>query len=199
MIIVNDGSSDHTHKNLQSWIKSKHFSNVFYLNYAKNQGKSHAVQEGLKIANGKYSIIQDADLEYDIQDIRRLVDYIKKNNVEGVISYRRSKFKRINLYDIILKSGVVTLNIIFNFLYKSKFKDLSSGYKIFKTECFKSISLEGKGFTFDYEVIIKFLKKNYSLGQLDVSYNPRSKSDGKKIRIKDGIECFFIVMKYLKS
>lgn len=97
--------------------------------------------------------------------------------------------------DITLKSGVIFLTFLFNFFYNQKFKDLSACYKIFKTKHLKSIQLDSKGYTFCYEVVIKFLNKNLSVGQLSIDYSSRDRQSGKKITIMDGFKCFWVIIK----
>lgn len=198
LIIINDGSTDDSHNLISSWILKSGHLNVRYIDYEKNQGKTNAIKTGIEKTTGNYTIIQDGDLEYDILDIKRLLDYIKKNQLDSVIGHRTSKFQRLSPYDITLKSGVVILTILFNILYRSKFKDLSGGYKIFNTNSLKTIELEGKGFTFCYEVVIKFLKKKYTVGQLNINYHARDRKTGKKISLIDGAYCFLTIIKYLK-
>jgi glycosyltransferase involved in cell wall biosynthesis len=198
IIIVNDGSTDNTHNAVTEWLNNNKIQNYYYIKSEFNQGKTEAIKIGAAQAKGTYCIIQDGDLEYDVNDIPRLVDYITKEKLDSVIGYRINKFQNISLLDTTLKMGVVLLTILFNSLYRTSFKDLSGGYKIFRTEAFKAIQFEGKGFTFCYEVVIKFLKHNFTIGQLDISYSARDKNAGKKIGMIDGYYCFCTIIKHFR-
>jgi glycosyltransferase involved in cell wall biosynthesis len=167
IIIINDGSTDNSHNKIISWIQKSNFSSIHYIYSDSNEGKTGAIKKGIKIAKGNYSIIQDGDLEYTVTDIPRLLNYIIQHQLDSVIGYRIRKFQRFSLLDFTLKLGVLLLTFLFNILYHKKFKDLSGGYKIFKTTHLKSIDLKGRGYTFCYEVVIAFLKKNYTVGQHD--------------------------------
>jgi glycosyltransferase involved in cell wall biosynthesis len=195
VIVINDGSTDGTHLKITEWSTREEKNNFIYLKSELNQGKTGAIKRGILKAQGKYSIIQDGDLEYDVNDISRLVKSIDQDKLDAVIGYRRKKFQKINILDATLKSGVVLLTLLFNILYKTKFKDLSGGYKIFKTEALKAITLEERGFTFCYEVVIKLLKLKKSIGQIDINYSARDKSAGKKIGLMDGYYCFCTILK----
>lgn len=183
---------------ITSWLETHHYQNFFYINSKLNQGKTGALKKGIEVAKGEYSITQDGDLEYDVNDIPRLLSYIKINNFDAVIGHRLTKFQKLDPLDITLKMGVVLLTNLFNILYKTSFKDLSGGYKIFKTQEIRSIEIQGKGFTFCYEVVIKLLKKGLAIGELDIKYNARNRKNGKKIRLIDGLHCFYTIISNLR-
>lgn len=181
---------------ITEWIKKNDHINSHYIHSLANQGKTAAIKQGLEQAKGEYTIIQDGDLEYNFLDIPVLLKYIEEQKVDYVMGVRKSKFQTLNPHDIILKLGVIILAWLFNLLYKTDFKDLSGGYKIFKTEKLKTIHFTEEGFTFCYEVSIKFLQKKYSIAQFPIDYNSRRKNDGKKITFADGFKCLGVILKY---
>ena len=125
LIIVNDGSNDNTKKLIDN--NSSMFNKVVHL--SKNQGKGKAIREGLKIAKNEYIFFQDADLEYDPNDLSNFIKLAKTNNADFVMGSRFSSTTTTPLLDI-LGNKLVTL--IFNIINNSRFSDICCCYCLFK-------------------------------------------------------------------
>ena len=190
IIIVDDGSTDGTRE-----ILSKLIANYKIIFHPKNRGKGAAIRAGLQGVVGNYVVIQDADLEYDPQDYKKLLEYILKNRVEVVYGSRRlgnpRRFSHFSYY-----LGGVFLTFVANLIYRTKITDEATCYKLFKTEIIKSIPLKCEKFEFCPEVTAKIAKKGIKIHEVPINYFPRSEAEGKKIKCKDGLVALWTLIKY---
>jgi len=190
IIIVDDGSKDGTVDILKGLGDG--YKIIYHL---KNQGKGAAIGTGLKEVSGDYLIIQDADLEYDPRDYRKLLETALKNDAEVVYGSRlansQNKFSHVSYY-----LGGLFLNFATNFLYGTKITDESTGYKLFKTEVIKSIPLKCQRFEFCPEVTAKVAKKGIKIYETPINYYPRHIKEGKKIKWRDGVIALWTLIKY---
>lgn len=190
VIIVDDGSGDGSREIL------KNFEDRYKIVYhKKNQGKGAAVRTGLEIASGDYVIIQDADLEYDPQDYKKLLDFALKNNAEVVYGSRRLNLRNKPSYSSYYWGGII-LNWLTNLILGIKITDESTCYKLFKTEVIKSIPLKCKRFEFCAEITAKISKRGIKIYEVPISYSPRHIEEGKKIRWRDGLIALWTLIKY---
>lgn len=183
IIIVDDGSTDRTREMLlKSNVQSPRCKVIFH---EENQGKGMAIRTGLKEATGEVVTIQDADLEYNPQELEKLLLPIIKNNVEVVYG---SRFLQENptLYHRYYW-GNKFLSFLISVLYGAKITDAYTCYKVFKKEALENIKLTSKRFEFEAEITCKLLKKGHKILEIPISYKPRSLESGKKISWKDGL------------
>lgn len=190
IIVVDDGSNDGTEKILKNLQKKYNF---LLLRHSENLGKGAAIKTGLKKVKGDFVLIQDADLEYDPNDYQILLAALDKNSPVVYGSRILGKTKRGNLLYYL---GGRFLTLFFNFLFGSKLTDINTGYKLFRTDVLKNINLESNGFEFCEEVTAKILKFGYSIKEVPIHYYPRGHSQGKKIRVKDGLIALLTIIKY---
>jgi len=199
IIIVDDGSTDGTRQILKGF-EDKY--KVIY--HSQNQGKGMATRTGLGRVTGDYVIIQDADLEYDPQDYKKLLSLAIQNKAEVVYGYRelnsKDKPSHWSYYDRLSRwsyyAGGIVLNWLTNIILGIKIKDESTCYKLFKTETIKSIPLESKRFEFCPEITAKVVKRGIKIYEVPISYTPRSKKEGKKINWRDGVVALWTLIKY---
>jgi len=189
IILVDDGSTDGTRDIL------KGLENEYKIIYhSKNQGKGAAIKTGLNHVLGDYVIIQDADLEYDPKDYRKLLETALKNNAEVVYGSRRlkpqNKYSHISFY-----LGGLLLTWLTKILYGIEITDESTCYKLFKTETIKTIPLKCERFEFCPEITAKIAKRKIKIYEVPINYYPRHKKEGKKIKWRDGIEAVWVLIK----
>jgi glycosyltransferase involved in cell wall biosynthesis len=190
IIIVDDGSTDGTREILEN-LKNK-FKIVYH---PVNLGKGQAIRTGLKFVSGEYVLIQDADLEYDPEDYKKLLDCALKNNAQAVYGSRllNPHHKRAALSYYL---GGIFLNFATNILWGTKITDESTCYKLFKTQTLKSLNLKCRKFEFCPEVTAKIAKRGIKIYEVPISYYPRSKKEGKKIKWRDGLQALWTLIKY---
>lgn len=179
IIVVDDGSTDTTLRKLKK-ISSKKIK-VFH---KKNGGKGSAIQCGLRKVTSEYVLIQDADLEYDPDDIPRLIAPIEKRGVKIVFG---SRFLGPHLNLLFWHwVGNHLLNTIVNLLYNTTLSDLETCYKVLPTNVFRSLQISSNNFDIEPEITCKLLRKGYKIFEVPITYMGRDYSEGKKITWRDG-------------
>ena len=152
VIVVDDGSTDTTSSEIKNLIRHFGGKNFKVLRHAKNLGKGAAVRTGIRRATGDYIIIQDADLEYDVNDIPRLVAEIKgkKDVVYGTrlarLPHLTDEERRLQF--LIHYLGNRFLSLLTSILYGQWITDMETCYKLFPRSEIKNISLRSKRFDF---------------------------------------------------
>ncbi len=191
VIIVNDGSKDSSGELIQKFIKNK--KNFKYI-YKEQEGKGSGIIEAIKHASGDIITIQDADLEYDPADMKRLVESMIQNNYDIVYGNR---FKNGNKWAI--KShyiGNILISQFLSLVFQKRVGDVETCYKMFRRKCIEKIGLESNDFRIEIELTAKFLKRNYNIMEIPIKYIPRKSTEGKKITWKDGLLATQAILKY---
>lgn len=189
IIVVDDGSSDGTDKMLRD-IK---YDNLKVIHHTTNRGKGAAFLTGLSHTAGEFVIIQDADLEYEPQDYPRLLDAIIKNNAGLVLGARFTKgYRGLTMHKI----GNRFLTGMVNILFNARLTDACTCYKLLRKSTADMLGLKAESFVIDMEIVTKVLRAKLKIMEVPVSYHPRTYSDGKKIRWKDGIYYALGILKY---
>lgn len=199
IIVINDGSKDNTLQVINNIPKIK------VVTYAVNRGKGGAIKEGFRQAVGDIMIVQDADLEYDPNEIPSVVEPIIKRNAKVVYGSRFLSSIQLEKNRFFLKHnksylfaylGGRIITFTTNFLFWSKLTDEPTGYKCFKSEVLKNINIENNGFEWEPEITAKVLKKGIKIAEVPISYHPRTYTEGKKINWKDGFKAIWTLVKY---
>ena len=178
IIVVDDGSTDNTPTLLE---ENKELYNKLILNKF-NMGKGHAVIEGINNAEGKYLIIQDADLEYDPSEFENFIKMFQVYNADIIFGSRMryKEFSRSFNFLNLVANKILTL--YFNLLYNCTFTDIYSCYLSFKKELVDTKNLKCYGFGQQAEILSQIIKKSKNNFEIPINYNGRSAMDGKKIR-----------------
>lgn len=195
IIIVDDGSRDGTRELLAGITGTGDGRNEIRTVFLdRNQGKGAAVAAGLRIFSGDPVIIQDADLEYDPEDYHRLIAPIRDGRAKVVYGSRilgRAPRSSLAFY---LGGRLVTLCA--NILYGCRITDEPTCYKVFAAGVIRGMPLREKGFAFCPEVTALVRLAGHRIFEVPISYYPRRRREGKKIRPRDGIEAFRVLLRY---
>ena len=182
IIVVDNNSKDKTSEIARS-LGVKTFSE-------KTKGKGAAVKKGIENATGDFMIIQDADLEYNPEDIPRLLE--KANEKTAVYGSRNLKPHRKGTF--LARAGVWFLTKEFNLLFGTKLTDLWTCYKLFPREA--GSLFQNGGFESELTFSANLVKSGFNIVETSISYNnPRTKEEGKKISYLDGIFGIFVLIK----
>ena len=190
VIVVDDGSTDGTWEALQRYASS-----CTLLRHSRNRGKGAAIRTALHHVTGDIVITQDADLEYDPEEYRKLIEPIVRGAADVVYGSRllngRSPTAGFSFY-----FGGRFLTWLANFLYGSRITDEPTGYKVFRTKVIRSLPLVGNGFEFCPEVTALLGLRHIPILEVPIGYHPRSVSEGKKIRWRDGLKAIWTLVRY---
>ncbi len=194
IIIIDDYSTDGTREILKNIKKTNRYKIYFH---RQNYGKGSAIRIGLKFATGDVVLIQDADLEYNPDDIPKLLQAMKTENAQVVYGSRhldrKTPFKHGGL---LFYYGGFLINLLTKILYGSELTDEATGYKMFNRRLLQSLSLNSKRFEFCPEVTAKILKRRIIIHEIAISYRGRTITEGKKVRLIDGFEAVWTLLKY---
>lgn len=210
VIIVESNSTDGTR---ELALKYKDHPRVQLILESRPRGKGHAVRVGLEAATGSVVLIQDADLEYDINDydalIAPLMEYKRnfvmgsRHNTEG--RGRENNWKIRQFSDspglaAYFNLGHVFFLALFNWLYSQRLTDPFTMFKVFRRECLYGLVFVCSRFDFDFELVIKLLRKGYNPLELPVNYRSRSIKEGKKITLfGDPLRLLRTLLRFRKS
>ena len=195
IIVINDGSNDNSLKILKS---NDHLYD-YLLSFKKNRGKGFACKKGIEISNGKFVIIQDADLEYNPKNYIDLLNETK-NGYKVVYGSRVLKGGDVSnqggVRPVLSKFANFILTKLSNFINKQKLTDAHTCYKLFDRNVIQKIDLHEKRFAFCPEVTTKISKLGIQIKEVPIDYFGRSYKEGKKIKLKDAFEAIFALIKY---
>lgn len=197
IILVDDGSKDGSAAVMQSYIDNHPRINIKFLRQEKNMGKGAALRKGIQEARGDYLVIQDADLEYDPDELNDLLQPIYKGLADVVYGSRfigRRPHRVLFFWHYI---GNMFITFFSNFCTSLNLTDVETGYKMFRTDILKPIRLREDGFGFEVEVTAKIARiPGVRIYEVGISYYGRTYKEGKKIGWKDGVLAVYCILRY---
>lgn len=193
VILVDDCSTDGTSAILEGLAAAD--PRIRLVRHAVNQGKGAAVRTAIEHAEGDFSIIQDADLEYDPREYPVLLGPILEGKADVVYGSRflGGPHRVLYFWHFVGNSAVTLLSNMFTNL---NLTDMETCYKVFRKEVIKSITIESDRFGVEPEITAKVAKGKWRIYEVPISYYGRTYEEGKKITWRDGIKAFFTIVKY---
>lgn len=206
VVVVDDGSVDATAKVLADFQRAQagqaallHGKNAvswIFLHHDRNRGKGSAIRTGLIKATGDVTVIHDADLEYDPQDIVRLIRVFVEKDADAVFGSRfaGTEVRRVLLFWHQLGNNLLTF--LCNMASNLNLTDVWSCYKAVRTSLLKSIPLSSNDFRIEPELTIKLAKRRARIFEVPISYYGRGYEEGKKIGWKDGLIAIWAIIRF---
>lgn len=196
IIMVDDGSTDGT-RGLYDKIRADYpEGTIKVFLHAKNQGKGAALRTGFAQADGDIVLVQDADLEYDPKDYRRLLQPILDGRADVVYG---SRFVGGDEHRVLLFWHMVGnrfLTLMSNALTNLNLTDMETCYKVFRREVLQKIRIKSNRFDFEPEITAKVAKGHWRIYEVGISYSGRDYSEGKKIGWKDAVQAIWTIIRY---
>lgn len=192
IIVVDDGSGDESAAVVERFAEQH--PEVQLVRHEANRGKGAAVRTGIARARGEYTIIQDADLEYDPADIAKLLAVAEEQGARVVYGSRILGGKARSSQRYYWGGRLVSLAT--SLLYGQRITDEPTCYKLFKTPLLKSLPLREDGFGFCAEATAMVCRLGERIVEVPISYQPRSMAEGKKIRWTDGLRAIWLLLKH---
>ncbi len=170
VIVVDDASTDRTWTLLQALREQPPFNTYHYLRHSKNQGKGVALRTGFSQISGDLVVVQDADLEYDPQDIPRLVQRWLEAGSPRVAVYGRRDLSR---QKILTRWGNRFLTALTNLLYGCRISDMETCYKLMPAAVAHALPMEGRRFEIEPEITACLIQAGLAILEVPINYSPR--------------------------
>jgi glycosyltransferase involved in cell wall biosynthesis len=194
IIIVDDCSTDRTNQTANDLAATN--EQVRVVRHERNSGKTEALKTGFALTKGDIVIIQDADLEYDPSEIQAVVKPIISGYADVVYGSRflvRRATRVLYFYHYVVNK---LLTFTSNMLTNLNMTDVETCYKAFRGEIIRNMVITSKGFGFEIEVTAKVAKLKCAVYEVPISYYGRTYDEGKKIRAKDAMIAFWLVLRF---
>jgi glycosyltransferase involved in cell wall biosynthesis len=194
LVIVDDRSTDGTCDILARLAENT--PSIRLIRHDVNQGKGAAVRTAIQHAVGDFSIVQDADLEYDPYEYSRLLRPLLDGHADAVFGSRYLAGEQTRVlafwHSVINK----TLTLVSNMFCNLNLTDMETCYKAFRTDLLKSIPIRSNRFGFEPEIVMKCAKRKLRIYEVPISYHGRTYEEGKKIGWKDGVKALGTVLHF---
>jgi len=194
LVIVDDCSTDGTYDILQRLATA--FPQIQLYRHVKNSGKGAAVRTAIEKATGDFSLIQDADLEYDPAEYPRLLRPLLTGHADAVFGSRYMAGEQTRIlpfWHSMINKG---LTLVSNMFCNLNLTDMETCYKVFRTDLLKSIPIRSDRFGFEPEIVMKSAKRKLRIYEVPISYHGRTYEEGKKIGWKDGLKALGVILKF---
>jgi glycosyltransferase involved in cell wall biosynthesis len=187
LVVVDDGSRDATPEILRTVDDER----VRVFSQPRNRGKGAAIKRAVDEARGEHMVILDADLEYDPQDIPRLLEPVLDGRAEVV--YGNRTFGSHSSFSFWYVMGNRAVTTAANMLYNCYLGDLETCFKLMPVKLYRSLDVRSRGFGMEAEVTGKLLRRGIRPYEVPIAYRARTREEGKKITWRDGVEALWIL------
>lgn len=194
LVIVDDASTDGSLEVAETL--AGRYADVRVIGHEVNQGKGAALRTGFREVSGDYVAVQDADLEYDPQDLLRLIEPLESGRADVVLGsrYLAGGPRRVLYFWHSVGNRLLTfLSNVFTDLYLT---DMETCYKVFRREVIQSIEIEENRFGFEPEIVAKLADRRLRVYEAGIHYSPRTYEEGKKIGVSDGLRALYCIVRY---
>lgn len=194
IVIVDDASRD------DSLIKARALADrhpeIKVYAHEQNQGKGAALRTGFSKVTGDFVAVQDADLEYDPNDLVRLLEPLIDGKADVVFGSRflTGGAHRVLYFWHSVRNKILTL--LSNVFTDLSLTDMETCYKVFKREIIQSIEIEENRFGFEPEIVAKLADLRLRIYEMGISYDGRTYAEGKKIGLSDGFRALYCILRY---
>jgi hypothetical protein len=187
IILVESNSTDGSRELVRA-VEKRPGVKVIYQD--RPSGKGHAVRAGLAAATGDIFLIQDADLEYDVDDYDIVLEPLLNLSTTFVLgsrhmgrgSWKIRQFADSRLVALVMNLAHEFFTAMVNRLYQQDLRDPTTMFKVFRRECFGGMAFRRDRFDFDFELVCKLIRRGHVPIEVPINYHSRSFAEGKKVR-----------------
>lgn len=174
VVVVDDASTDRTWEILQDLSQKEQFKSYRFVRHERNQGKGVGLRTGFAMVSGDLVTVQDADLEYDPQDLPALVLKWEEARQAGVAKVAVYGYRDLSEQKLTTRWGNRFLTATTNFLFGSRIHDMETCYKLIPGEVARALPMEGRRFEIEPEITSCILQAGYQIHEVPISYAPRT-------------------------
>jgi len=198
IVVVDDGSTDGS-AGIVEQIAAAHPEVLRFIRQPRNQGKGAAIRTAIEHATGEFSLIQDADLEYDPREYGRLLAPLLEGKADAVYGSRFviAGERRVLYFWHSVANQILTL--MCNIVADLNLTDMETCYKAFRTSLLQSIPIRSDRFGLEPELTIKLAKRRVRVYETAIDYHGRTYDEGKKIGLKDAFEAVYVILRFALS
>ena len=197
IVVVDDGSTDGTRDLLRQLVAGRSPAEppLRFFEQAKNQGKGAALRRGFAAASGEWIVVQDADLEYDPRDYRKLLQPVLEDGADVVYGSRFAggPHRVLFYWHFVGNQFLTTVSNMFSDLNLS---DMETCYKLFRRSLLAGITLKSNRFGIEPELTARFSRLRARIYEVPISYHGRTYAEGKKIGWRDGFAALWAIVRY---
>ena len=193
IVAVDDGSTDGTGPILEKLASE---GRIRLCTHERNRGKGAALRTGFAQARGDFVVVQDADLEYDPNELAKLIGPLEAGKADVVYGSRfvgSEPHRVLYFWHYVVNRGLTLLS---NLLTNLNLTDIETCYKAFRREVIQSISIEEERFGIEPEITAKIARMGCRVYEVGISYSGRTYDEGKKIGWRDGVRAVWCILKY---
>ena len=194
IILVDDGSRGGSAAIIDELAVAHAGDAVSVFHHVRNQGKGAAVRTALAHASGTIMVIQDADLEYNPEEIPDLIAPILSDRARVVFGTRAFRSHTAFSFWFVVGNKLVPLTT--NILFNSYLSDVETCYKVMPVDTARTLHLQSRGFEIEVEITAKLLRSGYQIYEVPIEYAARTRSEGKKLQVKDGFKAIRGLVRY---
>ena len=195
IVIVDDCSTDLS-MTIARTIAQRYGSMIVVLGHAVNQGKGAAIRTGMAAVTGDFVAIQDADLEYNPEELLKLIEPLKEGRADAVFGSRFLSAGANRVLYFWHTMGNKFLTFLSNMFTDLNLTDMETCYKVFRRDKLLGLTLQENRFGFDPEIVAKAAQKKLRIYEIGISYDGRTYEEGKKIGWKDGFRALYCIFHY---
>jgi glycosyltransferase involved in cell wall biosynthesis len=191
IIVVDDGSTDATGAIVERFAKLHPATTLIR---QPNRGKGAAIRAALPHVAAEIVVIQDADMEYDPEDVPALIEPVRKGVADVVYGSRLSggRSQRVHLFWHLVGNRFLTL--LTNVLFNTTLSDMETGYKAFRSDVLRGLRLTEDGFGIEPEITGKICRRRLRIYEVPIGYYGRTYAEGKKITWRDGFAAVRVLL-----
>jgi len=194
IVIVDDCSTDRSAEILAGLCAK--YSQIQMARHKRNSGKTEALKTGFRMTRGDIVIVQDADLEYDPQEIPDVIAPILNGHADVVFGSRFLVRKATRVLYFYHHLGNKALTFLSNLATNINLTDVETCYKAFRGDIIRQMKINSSGFGFEIEVTAKVAKLKCAIYETPISYYGRTYEEGKKITAWDGVAAAYYIVRY---
>lgn len=174
VVVVDDASTDRTWEILQELRQQEPFSAYRFVHHEHNQGKGAGLRTGFAMVSGDLVTVQDADMEYDPQDLPSLVRKWEEVSRAGQQKFAVYGYRDLSGQKFTTRWGNRFLTAVTNILFGSHIHDMETCYKLMPGEIARALPMEGKRFEIEPEITTCILQAGYQIAEVPIRYLPRT-------------------------